>query len=140
MKYEISNPSDPVFMEAPDLEIAAIAVILLGGGKYGAEPVDGASPCVPIFMFGGADEWFTETFGSTIVDTLSRVKAARMDALADALQSTAYPSGHERTSMNRIVDRAHSLAKWARGEIEKAAIRAASKEADSFRAGSSIND
>lgn len=129
MKYEITNPSDPVFMQAPDLEIAAIAVVLLGEGKYGAEATDGVSPSVPIFLLGGADEWFTETLGRSIVDTIGSVKATRMDALAAALESVAYPEGHERTSMNRIVDRAHSLAKWARAEIQNAAIRAASKEA-----------
>ena len=41
--YEIVNPSDACTIEAPDDNTAAIAVILLGEGKYGCEKENGES-------------------------------------------------------------------------------------------------
>lgn len=40
-KYDLINPSDPYTFEADDLEIAAVAVVLLGDGQYLADPVGG---------------------------------------------------------------------------------------------------
>lgn len=83
MKFEIVNPSDPYTMEADDLQIAAVAVCLLGNGKYMAKGQgrdDGQD--VPFFLFGGVDEWFIEKFGMDYGVTASHALNNRNDGCA----------------------------------------------------------
>lgn len=88
MLFEIINPSDPYTMEAPDLEIAACAVCLLGSGQYGLKELSGdKSGHVPVFLFGGHDEWFSKQFGKDFGATLNAVLVARRQVLAGALAS-----------------------------------------------------
>lgn len=114
MEFEISNPSDYCTMKARDLEVAAVAVCILGNGAYGLDGIGkDEGKGVPIFLFGGHDEWFKEKFGRTLdeSETLMESKPAE---LADCLESVSYRQGRERTSMNDIRGRAHSLAKHLR--------------------------
>lgn len=114
MKFEIINPSDPYTMEADDLQIAAVAVCLLGDGKYAAKGVEADSgQDVPIFLFGGVDEWFTEKFGMDYFETASHTLNNRNDALARAFESVKLARG-ERSSINDIGGRACSIAKAIR--------------------------
>jgi hypothetical protein len=55
--YEIINPSDPYTFRAPDIKIAALVVILLGRGAYGAVTKDGTEK-TPVL--GGWDEWLAD--------------------------------------------------------------------------------
>lgn len=83
MEYKFVNPSDPYTFIAEDLEIAALVVFTFGVA-YGAEPKDGSEGgTVPIFLFGGAVEWYKEKFGRTPDEGMK----ARKNALADALES-----------------------------------------------------
>lgn len=81
MEYELINPSDKYTFIAADFEAAALTVFCLGP-TYGAEPKDGGEN-VPIFLFGGGVEWYTEKFGRSLDDGL----AAKREAVADALLS-----------------------------------------------------
>lgn len=56
-KYELINPSDYITFEAPTVQISAIVTILLGHGQYSAKNLNKGED-VPMFMFGGVDEWF----------------------------------------------------------------------------------
>jgi hypothetical protein len=85
--YKVVNPSDAYTIEASDLEVAAVACILLGRGQYALEPLEGELKEVPFFMFGKADEWFGEHFGADVKTTLDRVMGARSAELADCLDS-----------------------------------------------------
>lgn len=88
MLFEIINPSDPYTMEAPDLEIAACAVCLLGSGQYGLNELSGdKSGHVPVFLLGGHDEWFTKQFGKDFGASLNAVLMTRRQVLAGALAS-----------------------------------------------------
>lgn len=88
MLFNISNPSDPYIMRAVDLEIAAVAVSVLGHGKYMLEEIGGdRSGLVPAFLFGGHDEWFTKQFGRDFAATLQHVMDNRQDELVKALAS-----------------------------------------------------
>lgn len=110
MKFEIINPSDPYMMTAPDLQIAAVAVCLLGDGKYPLSGIDeDEGNDVPAFLFGGHDEWFTEKFGSNFHETAERTITGRNDDLVSALESVQLQRG-TRTSMNDIARRAKNLA------------------------------
>lgn len=109
MKFEIINPSDPCTMCAPDLEVAAVAVSLLGDGKYALKGLDDAAgQDIPVFLCGGHDEWFSSKFGMNFEDTANHVLNHRGGELATTLDSVALRG--PRSSMNDIVGRAGSLA------------------------------
>lgn len=137
MEYKLINPSDPYTFIADNLEVSAIVVLILGVA-YGAEPKDGGE-MVPVFIFGGAMDWYKEKFGRTPTEGLK----ARKKDVADALDSfmlgsfkdrrryeaalsaitapdkraefiSAWQDG--RSSMNNIGGLAHTLAKTLRNE------------------------
>lgn len=88
MLFEITNPSDPYTMEAPDLEIAACAVCLLGSGQYGLNELGGdKTGNMPVFLLNDHDAWFTKQFGKDFGATLNAVLMTRRHALAAALAS-----------------------------------------------------
>lgn len=108
MEFEIINPSDPYTITAPDLEIAAAAVVLLGNGKYSLEGKDG-TPDVPFFLFGGHDEWFQEKFDRSLNESIEWILGSRAEELAACLDSVKIGSA-ERSSMNDIGGRAKAIA------------------------------
>jgi len=60
--YEIINPSDHVILQCDDDLVAAIAVLVLGQGKYGlrrdAEKAgDPEVTALPVFILGGHEAW-----------------------------------------------------------------------------------
>ncbi len=88
MLFNIINPHDPYTLEAPDLEIAANAIALIGKGAYGLHELSGdQSGHVPMFPIDGHDEWFTKQFGRDFKASLEHVMATRSDALSKALAS-----------------------------------------------------
>ena len=118
MRFDLVNPSDPYTFEADDHEIAAVAVCLLGNGKYMADALgDDADKDnhVPAFLFGGHDEWFVSRFGASYESTAERVLKTRCDALARALESVTL-GREERSSMNNIAGAAQRLAKAVRAQ------------------------
>jgi hypothetical protein len=117
MKFEIINPSDPYTMEADDLEIAAVAVSILGNGKYPLKGLDDArGQDVPAFLFGGHNEWFTEKFGGDYKQIAERAIETRADALARAFESVTLQS-ERRSSMNNIGARAAAYALDVRAKV-----------------------
>ena len=116
MKYEITNPSDPYTIEAPTLCIAGAATLLLGEGRYGLE-AEGEGKGMPIFLFGGSDEWWAEQCPG---QTLQCFFDANLPAIADALGSVTL-GREERSSMNDIGGRAAALAAALREKIEASA-------------------
>lgn len=115
MLFEIINPSDPYTMESDSLEVAAVAVCLLGSGAYGLKELDSSEPLeVPIFLLGGHDEWFQEKFGRTFKESADHVDA---ESMAKCLESVKLPEGHERGSLNDIGGRAQQYASAYRGLI-----------------------
>ena len=62
-EYKLINPSDPYTFLAKTKESAALAVFLLGT-MYGASPKDdNEEKRIPVFLFGGAEEWYQKEFG-----------------------------------------------------------------------------
>lgn len=111
MQFDIINPSDPYTMTACDLEVAAVAVCVLGHGRYGLRglaPDAGAD--VPVFLFPGtADEWFRATFGDDYDTVATRCLEDRTGALVAALESVTLGRA-ERSSMHNIGGLAQHLA------------------------------
>jgi len=97
MEYELHNPSDPYTFLAPDKEVAALVIGLLSPAFGAGTQDDNEDNRVPIFIFGGYDEWYQEQFGRTPVDGLN----ARMKEVGEALQSFM---------LGRFVDRARYTA------------------------------
>ncbi len=88
IEYELINPSDPYTFLAKTKESAALAVFLLGT-MYGASPKDdNEEKRIPVFLFGGAEEWYQEEFGRSTEEGLEKEKKN----VADALLSFMY--GH----------------------------------------------
>lgn len=83
--YDLINPTADCTFEAPDLQIAALAVLILSNGFYGATPVapEMSHERVPIFLTGGALAWWNETFPETMQDVID----ARHLELITALES-----------------------------------------------------
>lgn len=63
MRWELTNPSDYYEVESPDFLPAAVAALIVGAGSYGLTPLDGGDE-LPIFLFGGGDEWMQERLGT----------------------------------------------------------------------------
>lgn len=133
-EYELINPSDPYTFVAADKEVAALVIGNLSL-SFGAETKDEAeADRVPIFMFGGFDEWYQEEFGRTPTEGMAARKKEVGDALASfmlghfedrarynaALEAIDDPAKAEafkekwqdgRTSLNNIGGVAHSIGK-----------------------------
>ena len=120
MKFEIVNPSDPYTMEATDMEVAAVAVSFLGAGRYGLKGIDeDAGQDVPIFLFGGHDEWFIGKFGMNFEDTSNHVIEHRATELANALDTVTLGRA-ERSSINDIKGTAQALSSAVRRRMTPA--------------------
>jgi len=83
MEYELINPSDPYTFIAADYETAALTIFCLGPA-YGARLKD-TGEAVPVFIFGGAVDWYKEKFGRTPDDGLNEKGQAVADALASVM-------------------------------------------------------
>lgn len=116
MLFDLINMSDSYTFKADDLEVAALATVLLGSGQYGAQQLDGDAK-VPIFMLGGADEWFVEHFGKSIEECVTRHKQ-EPSALVECLNSLLIGdrAEYERT-LPMIAD--DKRAEWVAGWHDK---------------------
>lgn len=117
MEYELINPSDPYTFIAEDLETAAHVVFALSPA-YGARPKDEGNEGVPIFIFGGWEEWYTEKFGRTPDEEL----IAKKNAIADALDSMMLGGFEDRRRYHAALDaitdpekREKFIAEWQDG-------------------------
>jgi len=95
MLYEIVNPSDPYTIEAPSLDVAAMASILLGQGEYSFTSLDDGES-VPMFSFGGGDEWAKKQFNEDLMEMSNRVMDTKLSEVADCLDSVLYGDAKDR--------------------------------------------
>jgi hypothetical protein len=137
--FEIINPSDS-YTIVGERDVACAATMLLGGGKYALEDMDGKQAC-PIFFSGDPFAWFKETFGhefeafvkdnsAKLADCLDTVLIGSKSAREEYEEATAAMNPeqvkaftekrHERrrTSMNNIGGSAQSLARRIRAKIQ----------------------
>ena len=104
MKWELINPSDKIFFDAPDLKVATVACTIVGRGQYGADSQE-SEETVSIFLPGEHDEWCKSQFNQSLKELFDSID---MDEVRKCLKSFRYDL--ERTSLNRIVDYAHKMA------------------------------
>lgn len=109
MIFEIINPSDPYTLESDDLEIASVAVVVLGRGQYGMRQIDGDKKFeMPIFLFGGEDEWFKENFGDNAEVVIGRCFEGKKEQLAAALDSVRIGGIEDRNKSKEEHDKVRS--------------------------------
>jgi len=80
--YEIINPSDKVLVTADDDMIAAVAVLVLGRGRYGLRR-DNGDLVLQVFLLGGADEWIAEK-GIADLEAYLKEHAAELAAVFES--------------------------------------------------------
>lgn len=145
--FEIINPSDAYTIKTDRWDLAVLATLFLGEGKYGLEEIRGERR-MPPFIFGGVDEWLKEQFGAEslnafiesrmseelcqVIDSVligsacARVEyedaISRMTAEAAADYAEAYRD-RKRSSMNNIGAYAVSLARSLRKKLKAALSR-----------------
>jgi len=143
MFYEVINPSDAISFRCNDRKCATLVLTILGGGAYGGRAFNDSleeepDADIPIFLFGGLDEFWATFDSRPIKDALS----SSLDEVAFALESVALGGVSERrsfdlamsaitdeskretflaeyndqkrSSMNDIMGRAHRIAKKMR--------------------------
>jgi hypothetical protein len=71
MPYQINTPNEPYTFEASSFLAACVVTSLLGGGFYSLW--QGGKKIMPIFMFGGHDEWYQRAFGMNFSDAVQEV-------------------------------------------------------------------
>lgn len=116
MKYRLANPSDPYTFEADDDETAALTVFMLSTA-YGAN-IESGEVRVPIFILGGAEEWYKEKFGRNVEEGI----IAKRKQVAAALNSMTLGNFEDRrryeAALSAITEpdkKAEFIAKWYDG-------------------------
>lgn len=115
MKCEVINPSDEVYLTGEGEALAA-AGLFLGRGQYGLQDKATGKEFMPIFMFGGTDEWWTKTFGRTFSAYMDTKPHEEIAKVLDTLEYAG-----ERSSMTDIGKNAKSNAHALRAKIKAAA-------------------
>lgn len=139
MLYEIINPSDPVTIEAEDLEVARAACLLLGRGAYGLRDADD-NEALPLFIF-GSDEAFEawekaegfsieRVMGAKLTEVIACLRSAMCCEMRDRIairaavgddpEALARYNDARRSSLNDICGRAFAIAKGMERKAAKA--------------------
>lgn len=139
LAWEIINPSDKYTITAPTFAAAAAAALLIGEGKLALEPEHDEGQRMPLFLFGGHEEFIAEHFGGDLVRWIDDHKSEVADALDSVLlgglgRRADYDAAvaaiddpeklarfrerwqEKRSSMNDIGGYAHRLAAHLRGK------------------------
>lgn len=73
MLYQINTPERSYTFEASSFTTACVVTTLLGGGFYSLWQNE--KQIMPVFMFGGVEEWFRRVFGKRFADLVPSVPA-----------------------------------------------------------------
>lgn len=127
--YEISNPSDPYTLESDDFAAVLCAVGIPGTGMYGADPISGEGPSVPItlgsdypaetYQAAGIEPRSIEGFNKFMEDKANKIRVAvvlegvRFGHTRDRDRPPEWGEEH-RSSMNNIGGSAQAIAKSLR--------------------------
>lgn len=101
--YEFVNPSDAIEFEASSDEVAALAALVVGGGRCAATRKDTRVDVIGLALFRG-DGGYAERYGRSLTDALTAL-ATEVNA---ACHSFRIVKG-ERTSLNDWCGHAHSI-------------------------------
>ncbi len=134
MLYELVNPSDRYIFEAKNREVAALTVLSLSTAYGATAKEDDENNNIPVFILGGAKEWYEETFKRTPDEGMDELKndvstalssfmlggfeeyrryQAALDAITDEEKKERFITEWQdgRSSLNDIGTYAHELGK-----------------------------
>lgn len=119
-QFEVCNPSDKATIEADDPVVACVATLLVGRGQLGLLDENG-DILLPVFLFGGADEWIAKNIGAE-EDSLPQYVDANLEALVAALDSCMYGGAADRKAYQRgldlVADDPEKREAWRQGWAE----------------------
>ena len=110
MKYELVNPSDEIYFDAPSDSIAFFCALVVGGGAYAAKRTDTGEVIGGFYLLGIEQEAVAKELGEPVEPFIE----ANHEAINACFRSFRYI--RERSSMNRIVDYAHGCR--VKGAVE----------------------
>jgi len=114
MRYEVVNPSDPYTLEWENFKIACVVTLIVGNGRYALEPLKDGGQKMPIFLMGGAVEWFKEEFGEELDDVIDNEKRD----IVDCLRSIVIGSSADRDIYNETMRQFIEDSDWGVEESE----------------------
>lgn len=98
MQFKIIGPDESCTMSAEDIEVAAVAVMLLGEGCYPARGLgEDSDEYIPPFLMGSPDDWFVARFGMDYGAVAGHVMNHRNRELVAALESLAPLPAHRQS-------------------------------------------
>jgi hypothetical protein len=100
------NPHDEITIDCTDIDAARIAVLVVGMGAYCIENDE-----MPLFVFGGAERWFSEKYGMDVNAFIVSVSRERVAAAMESMTLIGY-----QTSLSDPVSKAHRIAASIRTE------------------------
>lgn len=107
LKYTLHNPSDPYTFLASDQEVAALVIGILST-TFGADTEDeNEDTRIPIFIFGGYNEWYQDRFSRAPKEGLK----ARKKEVGEALQSFVLGGFKDRDRYNAALEAIDDPAK-----------------------------
>ena len=71
MIFQINTPEKAHTFEASSFTAACVVTTLLGGGFYSLWQA--GKQVMPVFMFGGLEEWFRRVFGKNFTDVVQEI-------------------------------------------------------------------
>lgn len=107
---KVINPHDEITIGYDDVDAARIALLIVGAGAYCIEGDD-----MPLFVFGGSEEWVQKTYNMPMGDWLGTVSKERICAALESMAIVGY-----RSSMSDPVGNAHKVAARMREKIAAA--------------------
>ena len=107
--YETVGPDGATRLDCADFEIAAAAVLLVGQGGIGADPTSGQGESVPIFLLGGAGDWFQDRFGRLVGQAVVD-RSAEVAAALDSMEVIDQGEGTHPLSPDRLAFAAEQLS------------------------------
>lgn len=99
--YDLLSPTQPCTFYAPDRQVAALATLILSNGMFRATAVEPADPelDVRMFPFGGAMDWWNDTFEEPMQTALDR----RHVDVAKALESVSFTTPETRPAYDKAI-------------------------------------
>ena len=130
MLYEIINPSDAYTIEAASLDVAFVACVFLGRGLYSFQPIDVgedadgepevtkvAAEEIPLFLFGGTEEWCKQHLNESFESVVDRVTKDKATELAACFESCLIGKATDRDTYLaglKLIEDPHNREEWRR--------------------------
>ncbi len=118
MLYELVNPSDKYIFEAKNREVAALTVFSLSTAYGATAKEDYENNNIPVFILGGARDWYEETFKRTPDEGMDELRNDVSAALSSFMLGDFEDYRRYQAALEAITDdekRKDFIATWQDG-------------------------